>query len=383
MGPVAGIEVVEEVATVERIAGVAEKTPVTYTPSCRDLSFMPDVWSNGDNRRTLLQAAVVVALLTVVLVFVFQSQLMSLAATVLYTFVDAPGSTCTPTDTEMSDEWTEWESQGDLPFGLYDPVMFVEPDREYPYRVLVAPDNRKMDLYRSQDMREFERVATDLEGDQFASNFNWGRKVDGRYYLFRTLRENETELWTGDSLTNLTNRGVVLEEADTGGFYDAETETWHIYYQKASESADDGDFGPNTDRFVHATSTDAVNWTRQGVALDVSDEPWKAGDPDVIKIDDRYYMFFDQTENHPNYHIHLAVSNNLSRFEPVGRVTETCGGDAKVRYLPTRGEFIMLTEFGGEDISNIGVQTSRGPRNASYRLDGRQDVIRTEGNGTE
>jgi len=345
---------------------------------------MTALWTAGANRRTLLVAGVVGVLVTVLLVVVFQSQVMALGATVLYTFVDAPGSTCTPTDTPMTDEWTDWESQGDLSFGLYDPVVFVEPDREYPYRVLVAPDNRKMDLYRSRDMREFERFATDLEGDEFASNFNWGRKVDGRYYLFRTLRENETELWTGDSLTNLTNRGVVLEEADTGGFYDPETETWHIYYQQSADSADDeGDFGPNTDLFVHATSTDAVNWTRQGVALDVTDEPWKAGDPDVIRIDDRYYMFFDQTENHPNYHIHLAVSNNLSRFEPVGRVTETCGGDAKVRYLPTRGEFVMLTEFGGEDISNIGVQTSPGPRNASYRLAGRQDLIRTAENGTD
>jgi len=334
------------------------------------------------NGRLLLVGTGVAVVVVLVLGFAFQSQLLSLAATVLYTFVDNPETTCTPVETEVTDEWTEWHSEGDLSFGRYDPVLFVEPEREYPYRVLVAPDNRKMDLYRSRDMREFERVATDLEGDEFASNFNWGRKVDGRYYLFRTLRENETELWTGDSLTNLTNRGVVLEEADTGGFYDAETGTWHVYYQQDEDSTDDDEFGPNTDLFVHATSEDAVDWTRQGVALNVSDRPWKAGDPDVIEIDDRYYMFFDQTESHPNYHIHLAVSDNLSRFEPVGRVTETCGGDAKVRYAPTRGKFVMLTEFGGEDISGIGVQTSRGPRNVSYRLDGRQDVVRSVGNGS-
>jgi len=337
--------------------------------------------SNVNNRRFLLIAGVG-AVVVVVLAIVFQSRVVSLAATVLYTFVDNPQPTCTSVNTEMTNQWTEWEYQGDLEFGLYDPVVFVEPGREYPYRVLVAPDNRKMDLYRSKDMREFERIATDLEGDEFASNFNWGRKVDGRYYLFRTLRENKTELWTGDSLTNLTNRGVVLEEADTGGFYDPETEAWHLYYQQDADSTDDDQFGPNTDLLVHATSADAVNWTRRGVALNVSDRPWKAGDPDVVQVDDRYYMFVDQTESHPNYHIHLAVSENLSRFEPVGRVTDTCGGDAKVRYAPTRGEFVMLTEFGGEDISGIGVQTSNGPWNASYRLDGRGDVVRTVDNGT-
>jgi len=232
-------------------------------------------------------------------------------------------------------------------------------------------------------MKEFVRVAEDIEGPEFASNFNWGRKVDGRYYLFRTLREERTELWTGETLTNLTHRGVVLNEADTGGFYDPETETWHIYYQqKTDRAAEQGRFGPNSDVFGHAVSEDALHWTDRPVALNVSDEPWKAGDPDVLNTDDRYYMFFDQTTNHPNYHIQLAVSDNLSRFRPVGRVTTTCGGDAKVRYLPGRGEFLMLTEFAGDDLSGIGLNTSPGPGNVSYRLDGRQDVLRTVRNGS-
>jgi hypothetical protein len=293
--------------------------------------------------------------------------------------------TCAPPETELSDRWATWTPQEELPFGLYDPVIFVEPEREYPYRILVAPPDGQMDLYKSKDMEEFVKVADAVESAAFASNFNWGRKVDGRYYLFRTLREEQTELWTGPSLQNLTNRGVVLDDADTGGFYDPETETWHIYYQKDTGARTEGDqFGPNSDTFGHATSKDALHWTEQPVALNVSDEPWKVGDPDVLRIDDRYYMFFDQTSRHPNYYIHMAVSENLSRFEPVGRVTTTCGGDAKVRYLPTREEFVMLTEFGGDDLAGIGVSTSPGPGNGSYRLDGRQDVIvTTDGNETE
>jgi len=293
----------------------------------------------------------------------------------------APTTCVTPNDTTSS-AWTPWQPRSELPFGLYDPVLFVEPEREYPYRLLVAPDDGEMNLYKSRSMQEYDLVASDVEGPQFASNFNWGRKVDGQYYLFRTLEEERTELWTGDSLTNLTNRGVVLDEADTGGFYDPETGVWHIYYQKERPGASDDRFGPTTDLLIHATSRDARNWTRQGVALNVSGEPWKTGDPDVVQVGDRYYMFVDQTTEHPVYHIHLAVSENLSQFETVGRVTDTCGGDAKVRYMPDSGSFVMLTEFAGDDISGVGVSVSGGPENRSYRTAGRGDIVTTTDNET-
>jgi len=336
-------------------------------------SFAPD----SSARRWLGLASVLAvgALLVLALLQFTSLSLLGLGATPAQT-------TCvTPNDT-MSSAWTPWQPRTELPFGLYDPVLFVEPERDYPYRLLVAPDDGEMNLYRSRSMEEFELVASDVEGPQFASNFNWGRKVDGRYYLFRTLEEERTELWTGESLTNLTNRGVVLDEADTGGFYDPEAGVWHIYYQKERPEATADRYGPTTDLLVHATSRNGRNWTRQSVALNVSDEPWKAGDPDVVQVGDRYYMFLDQTTEHPVYHVHLAVSENLSRFETAGRVTDTCGGDAKVRYMPDSGSFVMLTEFAGDDISGVGVSVSRGPQNRSYRFAGRGDIVAVAGNDT-
>lgn len=289
---------------------------------------------------------------------------------------ERPPSTCAPSETALAPEWTDWSDPEPL-VGVYDPVLFVEPDREYPYRLLVDDGDGRMDLYESRDFDEFRLVAADVEGAEFASNFNWGRRVDGVYYLFRTVGEERTELWTGRSLTDLRNRGVVLNESDTGGFYDPTTGTWHLYYEEKF-----GATGENGDALGHAVSTDALHWDRQGTALDVREEDWQTGDPDVVQVDDRYYLFVDETTEHPRYHVQVAVSENLSSFTPLGRVTTACGGDPVVRYLPDHGEFVMLTEYSGEEISGVAVRRSGGPGAGPYELGGQQDVVRTVGNAT-
>lgn len=289
---------------------------------------------------------------------------------------ERPPDSCAPSETALASRWTDWSEPEPL-VGVYDPVLFVEPGRASPYRLLVDDGDGRMDLYESRDFETFRLVAEDLEGDEFASNFNWGRQVDGVYYLFRTVGEERTELWTGRSLTDLTNRGVVLNESDTGGFYDPETETWHLYYEQKF-----GAEGENGDALGHAVSTDALHWDRRPLALDVRGEGWQTGDPDVVQVDDTYYLFVDETTEHPRYHVQVAVSENLSSFTPLGRVTDACGGDPVVRYLPDRGEFVMLTEYTGPDIRGVGVRTSAGPGAGPYELGGQQDVVRTVGNGT-
>jgi hypothetical protein len=102
----------------------------------------------------------------------------------------------------------------------------------------------------------------------------------------------------------------------------------------------------------------------------------------VVRVDGRYYLFVDETTEHPRYHVQVAVSDTLDSFVPVGRVTDACGGDPVVRYLPERGEFVMLTEYSGPDIRGVGARFSAGPGPGPYELDGRQDVVRTVGNAT-
>jgi len=254
--------------------------------------------------------------------------------------------------------FSNWTDRGEIDVGLYDPVVFVEHGRDYPYRVLASDDDGMVDVYKTRSLTSgpYKLVKSDIEGDEGGSNFNWGRKVDRTYYLFRTLHDEQTELWTGNSLTNLTNHGVVLNESDTGGFYDDETGMWHIYYE-----AIDVPKSPSGDALVHATSTDARQWAKQGIALNASDKPWHTGDADIHELNGTYYIFFDQTENHPRYHIGLATSQNLSSFDIQGRVPTVCGGDPVVRYAPTEGQWVMLTEYAGSDLEGVGVKISPSP----------------------
>ncbi len=243
-----------------------------------------------------------------------------------------------------------WADRGGS-VGQNDPVIFVEPDRAFPYRMYVHSAGGGQDLYKSKDMQSWEKIADDVIPSGGGTNFNWGRiGPDGRYYLYRTVNDDHTELWVGETLTDITNKGTVLDESDTGGYYDPETETWHTYYETIPTS------GPCGEGIAHATSKDGVHWEKKGVILDFRDKPWHTGDPDVIKIDGTYHMFVDRTApEHPRYHIAWATSENLHDFELRDQpITGWFGGDACVRYAPTEDTFFMYQEFHGENHGGVG-----------------------------
>ncbi|MEF8940624.1 MAG: hypothetical protein V5A22_12310 [Salinivenus sp.] len=247
-------------------------------------------------------------------------------------------------------EWTWTEKGGSV--GLNDPVIFVEPAREFPYRMYVHAEGGQ-DLYRSKDAATWEKVANDVIPSGGGTNFNWGRKgPDGRYYLYRTVQDSVTELWTGSELTDLENEGTVLEEPDTGGYYNPDTDTWHMYYETYPAEG-----SPCGRGLGHAVSEDGMQWEKRGVALDLRDKTWKTGDPDVVRVGDTYHMFIDYTApDHPRYKIAVATSSDLSSFslreDPP--TTDWLGGDACVRYVPEQERFVMYQEFHGEDTHGVG-----------------------------
>lgn len=240
-------------------------------------------------------------------------------------------------------EW-EWTRKGPS-VGLNDPVIFVEPEREFPYRMYVHARGGQ-DLYKSKDAAKWVKVVDDVIPSGGGTNFNWGRKgPDGRYYLYRTVNDDFTELWIGETLTEIKNRGKVLEKPDAGGYYDPDTGTWHMYYEGIP-----GKGSPCSLTINHAVSKDGIHWEKKGIALDVRGRGWKTGDPDVVRIGDTYHMFVDRTApEHVKYKIAWATSDNLNKFtiqkEPI---TDWFGGDACVRYVPEQERFVMYQEFFGD-----------------------------------
>ncbi len=247
------------------------------------------------------------------------------------------------------EKW-EWHDKGPS-VGSNDPVIFVEPEREYTYRMYVHHDGGQ-DLYRSKNAADWELVEKNVIPSGGGTNFNWGRKgPNGNYYLYRTVEDEYTELWWGETLTELENKGKVLDEPDAGGYYDPEEQKWHMYYEGIP-----GKGSPCSVTIDHAVSDDGIHWEKKGIALDVRDQDWKTGDPDVVRIGDTYHMFADRTApDHTSYKIAVATSKNLNKFELREEpITDFYGGDACVRYVPEQNRFVMYVEFYGENHSGIG-----------------------------
>ena len=257
-------------------------------------------------------------------------------------------------DMEEITDW-KWLSAGDS-VGLNDPVLFVEPHREYPYRMYVHSADGGQDLYKSKNMVRWQKIADNVIPSGAGTSFSWGRiGPDGKYYLYRTIRDEYTELWVGKTLIELENKGMVLDESDTGGYYDPEERVWHIYYEAKSAG------GPHGDAIGHAVSSDGVNWKKVGIALDVSDKPWHTGDPDIIRVGKTYHMFIDRTaseHDHTRYYIAWATSEDLNNFKLRDeKITDWYGGDACVRFAPTESRFFMYQEFYGADSRGVGYAT--------------------------
>lgn len=177
---------------------------------------------------------------------------------------------------------------------------------------------------------------------------------DGRFALYESIDDANgigTAVWTGESLTDLTNHGRVLDWPDCGAFLDHDG-TIHIYPEGSQLAGE-----PSSDILRHYTTpwTDLTTATRQADAIDVSAENWHTGDPDIIQVGGYYYMFMDRTVSHPTYQIAVARSTNLTDWTLVNdAITLTKGGDIAITQMG--GRLVGLTEFDGSDEAGIGAR---------------------------
>ncbi len=243
--------------------------------------------------------------------------------------------------------------------GRTDPVLFIDYSQEYLYELVVATGNEGGNVLKYYHCKEDcgERnnwilVDGNIGDSPSGTAYNWGRKVGDTYYLFKTVSDTWTDVYTGTNLSTLTNR-TRLEETDCGGFYDADTTLWHMYCEDTGVGAQ-----PTAWSLNHLTAynaTDANNWTEVGIAFNATDLGWHTGDPDLMRIGDKYYMFVDKSDTHPTYEIAMLTGDTPDSFEFQRVVTTVNGGDLCIRWFPTENRFIGFTEYTGAGKDVLGI----------------------------
>ncbi len=228
----------------------------------------------------------------------------------------------------------------------FDPLVFhkrhFDDDQ---YRVLFKNDPFGVDetqLWKTADFSSWTQVSASIAGDadQFEDHIVL---PDGTFVLYQSpTPDGGTSVWTGTELTDLTKQGTPIPEPDGGVFYDRDTGTIHIYTEDQDHTT-----GPGADKLSHWTTPDddLLDATKRRDAVDVREKPWHTGDPDIIEIEGTYYMFTDNTTNHPNYRIATLRSDNLYDWSIIqeNSTPQRSGGDLTV----TRhdGAFVGFTEY--------------------------------------
>jgi len=268
--------------------------------------------------------------------------------------------------------WDSWSYRGLLTeftdgraTGTNDTVLFVDMEEEYPY-TMSALDTRGDPAHlwwRSRDFEDWEEICVydDHPTDDWGAgtNYQFGRVApDGQFRIYSSFNDDVTTLWEGPDVCSLERVGEVHPNPDCGGFYEPDTDTWHLYYEAEGEIPYEG--GPTSNALGHSTSTSGLdNWEDHGNIVDLSDVDEHTGDPEVIQVGDTYFMFIDWAVDHPDYRQAVMTSSDLYDWELHGQVTYEMGGDFTVRYVPDRGDFVALAEFGPG--GGVSVFTSPGP----------------------
>jgi len=212
------------------------------------------------------------------------------------------------------------------------------------YRVVVGESGaNETQLYTTSDFNSFSLIASDILAGVSGSGQVAGIEVlnDGTFVLLSST-DTATDYYTGPDLQNLNSQGEFVPEPDGGTFHDRETGTLHYYPEDADTAS-----GVSSQKLSHWEADDDAlgSATQQADAVDVSGFAWKTGDPHIVEVGDWYYMFVDNTDNHPNYNIALAVGRTLDSFTVIdSNITPSrLGGD--ITLTRRHGYFEALTEY--------------------------------------
>jgi hypothetical protein len=272
---------------------------------------------------------------------------------------------------EPGEEWTEWYRPVENPVftttmgNNHDPILFVEPELEYSYHLIISHTPEAAHLWRARTFSwsssDWELVSSQYEiGGHY--EYDDGVKVDDTYYIYEAGKvytfSGPLELASG----NWTRSGTFPEGTDdVGVFY--EDGVFHIF----------GEYGrfpwrPDGVSLAHYTSRTGLGDWELVDANAVDPNPgmlriYGVGDATIAKIEGAYYIFCDRESRWNPYTVTAWRSDDLdSPFEYLGTAirprsnrTEDWDNhriqDADIGYIPELSRYVIFCNM--KDVDGI------------------------------
>ena len=275
-----------------------------------------------------------------------------------------------PTETKLEFDPLDWKRPVDNPvftsgFGNnHDSVLFVEPELEYPYYLIISHTADAAHLWRAKQF-SWNSADWELVSDQYKIGKHYeyddGVKVDGTYYLYE---EGIVYTFTGP-----------LEEASgqwkaAGTFPHQQCDDIGVYFEDGvfHMFGEHGDFphGPDGTSLAHFTSTTGLGDWKLVNAKAVDPNPegghkYGVGDATIAKIEGHYYIFCDRESKGSPYKVTAWRSTDLYEpFEYIGKaITPRPDAvddwdnyriqDPDIAYIPELGGHVMTCNMMDRD----------------------------------
>jgi arylsulfatase A-like enzyme len=246
----------------------------------------------------------------------------------------------------------------------HDSVLFVDPELEYPYHLIISHTPEAAHLWRA---KKFSWSSSDWElvSDQYIIGKHYeyddGVKVDGTYYLYE---EGIVYTFSGP-----------LEQASgkwkaAGTFPFKQCDDIGIYYEDGMFHmfGEHGDFphGPDGTSLAHFTSTTGLGDWKLVNAKAVDPNPdgghkYGVGDATIEKIEGEYYIFCDRESNGSPYKVVAWKSKDINEpFEYVGKAITPRSDevddwdnyriqDPDIAYIPELGRYVITANVMDRD----------------------------------
>jgi len=273
-------------------------------------------------------------------------------------------------ESPSTSKWVQWQRPVDNPAfattmgNNHDSILFVEPELEYPYHLIISHTPKAAHLWRAKKFSvssdDWELVSDDYKIGNFYE-YDDGVKVGDTYYIYE-----------GGKVFTFSGP---LEEASgkwkqTGTFPHKQCDDAGVYYEDGLFHlfGEYGNFphGPDGTSLSHFTSTTGLgDWKLVNPkAVDANPDgghTYGVGDPTIIKIEDYYYLFCDRESKGVPYRIVAWRSKSLDKpFEYLGvaiapRSDEVDDWDnyriqdGDIAYIPELKRFVMTCNMLDKD----------------------------------